>query len=105
MTAILGMGHSTPGLGANQPGLRHDPEWYRTAVFYEVLVRAFGDSTGSGEGDFAGIVNRLDYLQWLGVDCLWLPPFYPSPLRDGGYDVSDYTPVLPEFGTLPEFPS
>ncbi|MFL6151551.1 MAG: alpha-amylase family glycosyl hydrolase, partial [Ornithinibacter sp.] len=67
------MGHSTPGLGANQPGLRHDPEWFRTAVFYEVLVRAFGDSTGSGEGDFAGIVNRLDYLQWLGVDCLWLP--------------------------------
>ena len=54
MTAILGMGHSTPGLGANQPGLRHDPEWFRTAVFYEVLVRAFGDSTGSGEGDFAG---------------------------------------------------
>ena len=103
MTAILGMGHSTPGLGANQPGLRHDPEWFRTAVFYEVLVRAFGDSTGSGEGDFAGIVNRLDYLQWLGVDCLWLPPFYASPLRDGGYDISDYTQVLPEFGTLPEF--
>ena len=103
VTAILGMGHSTPGLGANQPGLRHDPEWFRTAVFYEVLVRAFGDSTGSGEGDFAGIVNRLDYLQWLGVDCLWLPPFYASPLRDGGYDISDYTQVLPEFGTLPEF--
>ena len=66
-------------------------------------MRAFGDSTGSGEGDFAGIVNRLDYLQWLGVDCLWLPPFYASPLRDGGYDISDYTQVLPEFGTLPEF--
>jgi maltose alpha-D-glucosyltransferase/alpha-amylase len=103
VTAIAGMGHSHPGLGMNQPGLRHDPEWFRTAVFYEVLVRAFGDSNGSGEGDFAGIVNRLDYLQWLGVDCLWLPPFYASPLRDGGYDISDYTQVLPEFGTLPEF--
>ncbi len=94
---------SMQGLNLAQPGLKHDPEWFRTAVFYEVLVRAFGDSTGSGEGDFAGIVNRLDYLQWLGIDCLWIPPFYASPLRDGGYDIADYTAVLPEFGTLPEF--
>jgi len=72
-------------------------------VFYEVLVRAFADSKGSGAGDFTGLVQRLDYLQWLGIDCLWLPPFYASPLRDGGYDISDYTAVLPEFGTLPEF--
>jgi maltose alpha-D-glucosyltransferase/alpha-amylase len=91
------------GLNLSQPGLRHDPEWFKTAVFYEVLVRAFGDSTGSGAGDFNGLIQRLDYLQWLGVDCLWLPPFYASPLRDGGYDISDYTQVLPEFGTLPDF--
>ena len=94
---------STQGLGLTQPGLRHDPDWFRTAVFYEVLVRAFGDSKGSGAGDFTGIINRLDYLQWLGIDCLWLPPFFASPLRDGGYDIADYTAVLPEFGTLPDF--
>ena len=87
----------------HQPGLRHDPHWYKTAVFYEVLTRAFDDTTASGSGDFSGLVRRLDYLQWLGVDCLWLPPFYASPLRDGGYDIADYTAVLPEFGTLPEF--
>ena len=91
------------GLNLTQPGLVHDPQWFRKAVFYEVLVRAFGDSNGTGAGDFTGLINRLEYLQWLGVDCLWLPPFYASPLRDGGYDVSDYTAVLPEFGTLPEF--
>ncbi len=91
------------GLNLSTPGLRNDPQWYRTAVFYEVLVRAFSDSNASGAGDFTGLVGRLDYLQWLGVDCLWLPPFYPSPLRDGGYDISDYLGVLPEFGTLPDF--
>jgi maltose alpha-D-glucosyltransferase/alpha-amylase len=91
------------GLNLHQPGLRHDPDWYRKAVFYEVVVRAFDDSTGSGSGDFSGLISRLDYLQWLGIDCLWLPPFYASPLRDGGYDVADYTAVLAEFGTLPEF--
>ena len=94
---------STPGFNLQQPGLRYDPEWYRKAVFYEVLVRAFGDSTGNGTGDFTGLIGRLDYLQWLGIDALWLPPFYASPLRDGGYDIADYKAVLPEFGTLPEF--
>jgi maltose alpha-D-glucosyltransferase/alpha-amylase len=92
------------GLGLTAgPGLRHDPTWYKRAVFYEVLVRAFADSNGSGAGDFTGLIGKLDYLQWLGVDCLWLPPFYASPLRDGGYDISDYCQVLPEFGTLPDF--
>ncbi len=90
------------GLNVHTPGLRHDPDWYRTAVFYEVLVRAFSDSNGSGSGDFTGLINRLDYLQWLGIDCLWLPPFYASPLKDGGYDIADYCAVLPEFGTLPD---
>ena len=85
------------------PGLKHDPLWYRKAVFYEVLVRAFADSNGSGSGDFTGLIQRLDYIQSLGVDCLWLPPFYASPLRDGGYDVSDYCSILPEFGTMPDF--
>ncbi|QDC26725.1 maltose alpha-D-glucosyltransferase [Georgenia yuyongxinii] len=87
----------------HRPGLTDDPEWYRTAVFYEVLLRAFGDSRGSGTGDLRGLIDRLDYLQWLGVDCLWLPPFFPSPLRDGGYDVSDFTAVAPEYGTLEDF--
>ena len=88
---------------ATHPGLRDDPDWFRTAVFYEVLVRAFADSTGSGTGDFTGLIGKLDYLQWLGVDCLWIPPFYASPLRDGGYDIADYRAVLPEFGTVQDF--
>src|SRR3982751_2171813 len=93
---------STSGM-TSHPGLQHDPQWYRKAVFYEVLVRAFADSNGSGSGDFTGLIGKVDYIQSLGVDCLWLPPFYASPLRDGGYDISDYCAVLPEFGTLPDF--
>jgi maltose alpha-D-glucosyltransferase/alpha-amylase len=84
-------------------GLRPDPDWYRTAVFYEVMIRSFSDSDGSGSGDLRGLTARLDYLQWLGIDCLWLPPFYPSPLRDGGYDVSDYTAVAPQYGSIEDF--
>lgn len=84
-------------------GLADDPEWYRTAVFYEVMLRSFSDSSGAGSGDLRGLVDRLEYLQWLGVDCLWLPPFYPSPLRDGGYDVSDYTAIAPQYGTIADF--
>ncbi len=87
----------------NAPGLQHDPLWYRKAVFYEVLVRAFADGNGDGSGDFHGLIEKLDYLQWLGVDCLWLPPFFQSPLRDGGYDISDYNSVLDEFGTISDF--
>src|SRR3712207_6026118 len=80
-----------------------DPEWYKRAVFYEVLVRGYADSNADGIGDLRGMIDKLDYLQWLGVDCLWLPPFFASPLRDGGYDVSDYTAVLPEFGDIQDF--
>jgi maltose alpha-D-glucosyltransferase/alpha-amylase len=80
-----------------------EPEWFKTAVFYEVLVRAFNDSNGDGTGDLRGLAEKLDYLEWLGVDCLWLPPFYASPLRDGGYDISDFRAVLPEFGTVEDF--
>jgi maltose alpha-D-glucosyltransferase/alpha-amylase len=80
-----------------------DPQWFKGAVFYEVLVRAFADSNGDGTGDLRGLAGRLDYLAWLGIDCLWLPPFYASPLRDGGYDISDFRAVLPEFGSVEDF--
>ncbi|MGC5167878.1 maltose alpha-D-glucosyltransferase [Luteimicrobium sp. DT211] len=89
--------------GMERRGLSDDPQWYRTAVFYEVITRAFSDSDGSGTGDLRGLIDRLDYLQWVGIDCLWLPPFFPSPLRDGGYDVSDYTAIAPQFGTMADF--
>ena len=79
-----------------------DANWWQTAVFYEVPVYAFQDSNADGVGDFAGLTERLDYLEWLGVDCLWLTPFYSSPLRDGGYDVSDYESVNPRYGTIEE---
>jgi maltose alpha-D-glucosyltransferase/alpha-amylase len=80
-----------------------DPMWFKRAVFYEVLVRSFRDSNGDGVGDFNGLREKLDYLSWLGVDCLWLPPFMMSPLRDGGYDVSDFREVLPEVGSIDDF--
>jgi maltose alpha-D-glucosyltransferase/alpha-amylase len=80
-----------------------DPDWYKRAVFYEVLVRSFSDSNGDGVGDLKGLADKLDYLQWLGVDCIWLPPFFTSPMRDGGYDVADFTNVSPEIGDLGDF--
>ena len=76
-----------------------DPLWYKDAVFYELHVRAFQDANGDGIGDFTGLTSRLDYLKELGVDCLWLLPFFPSPLRDDGYDVSDHRGVHPDYGT------
>ncbi|SEM88122.1 maltose alpha-D-glucosyltransferase [Nonomuraea pusilla] len=80
-----------------------DPYWYKRAVFYEVLIRGFADSNGDGTGDIRGLIGKLDYLQWLGVDCLWLLPLYDSPLRDGGYDIADFMKILPEFGDLGDF--
>ncbi len=90
-------------LSAEGSNGERDPFWFKRAVFYEVLVRAFKDSNGDGAGDLRGLTEKLDYLAWLGVDCLWLPPFFESPLRDGGYDVSDFASVLPEFGTIADF--
>ena len=78
-------------------------DWYQDAVIYELHVRAFHDSDGDGIGDFRGLIDKLDYLQQLGVTALWLLPFYPSPLRDDGYDISDYRRVHPSYGTLRDF--
>jgi len=80
-----------------------DPLWYKDAIIYELHVRAFSDSNNDGIGDFPGLISRLDYLQDLGVSCIWLLPFFPSPLRDDGYDIADYTNVNPSYGTLSDF--
>ena len=79
------------------------PLWYKDAIIYQVHVRAFSDSTGDGVGDFPGLTSKLDYLQDLGVTALWLLPFYPSPLKDDGYDIANYTNVHPSYGTLKDF--
>ena len=79
------------------------PLWYKNAVFYEVYVRAYSDSDGDGHGDLHGLTQKLDYLKELGVDCIWLLPIYPSPLRDDGYDIADYYGILGEYGSLNDF--
>ena len=83
--------------------LESDPEWYKTAVFYELYVRSFFDGNADGFGDFRGLIEKMDYLEWLGIDCIWLLPFYQSPLRDGGYDISDFYSILPEYGNLNDY--
>ena len=83
--------------------LDDEPLWYKDAVIYELHVRAFCDGNGDGIGDFAGLTDKLDYLQDLGVTALWLLPFYPSPLRDDGYDIASYTDIHPNYGTLHDF--
>src|SRR6266487_4187157 len=80
--------------------LEEDPLWYKDALVYELHVRAFMDSDADGSGDFRGLIEKLPYLQELGINALWLLPFYPSPLRDDGYDIADYTNVNPMYGTL-----
>src|SRR5258707_10746670 len=80
-----------------------DPLWYKDAIIYEMHVKTFCDSDGDGMGDFRGLIEKLDYLQELGITAIWLLPFYPSPLRDDGYDIADYFNVNPNFGTLDDF--
>ncbi|QAT85701.1 trehalose synthase [Corallococcus coralloides] len=80
-----------------------DPLWYKKALIYELHIRAFHDSNGDGHGDIPGLIEKLPYLQDLGVDCLWLLPHYPSPLRDDGYDIADYYGIHPDYGTLADF--
>ncbi|HYT21881.1 MAG TPA: maltose alpha-D-glucosyltransferase [Candidatus Polarisedimenticolia bacterium] len=80
-----------------------DSLWYKDAIIYELHVRAFKDSNGDGVGDFPGLIQKLDYLQDLGVTCLWLLPFFPSPLKDDGYDIADYLNVHPMYGTIDDF--
>jgi alpha-glucosidase len=77
--------------------------WWQRGVIYQIYPRSFRDANGDGIGDLSGILERLDYCASLRVDALWLPPIYPSPMADFGYDVSDYTDIHPIFGTLAEF--
>ncbi|GAB4496155.1 MAG: hypothetical protein OHK0052_05590 [Anaerolineales bacterium] len=77
--------------------------WYKNALFYELNVRAFRDSNGDGHGDLQGVIQKLDYLQFLGVDCIWLLPIYPSPLKDDGYDIADFCNIHPDYGSINDF--
>src|SRR5262249_51493834 len=94
---IFSMGRSVVNVRAT------DPLWYKDAIIYETHVKAFFDSNRDGIGDFPGLIEKLDYLQDLGVTCLWLLPFFPSPLRDDGYDIADYENVHPSYGTIDDF--
>ena len=85
------------------PRLESDELWFKDAIIYQLHVKAFADSNNDGIGDFAGLTEKLDYLEDLGVTALWLLPFYPSPGRDDGYDISDYRTINPDFGTMTDF--
>jgi maltose alpha-D-glucosyltransferase / alpha-amylase len=94
---------SSPRASSTPLTRSNDPLWYKDAVFYQLHVKSFADSNGDGIGDFPGLTSKLDHLASLGVDCLWLQPIYPSPFKDDGYDISDYTSIHASYGTLPEF--
>lgn len=83
--------------------MENDPFWYKDAIIYEIHVKSFFDSNEDGVGDFAGLIQKLDYLQSLGITCIWLLPFFKSPLKDDGYDIADYRKILPEYGTMEDF--
>ncbi len=85
------------------PPVKNDPLWFKDAIIYELSVRAFKDSNGDGIGDFPGLIQKLDYLEDLGINTIWLLPFYPSPLKDDGFDVSEYCDIHPDYGTLADF--
>src|SRR5438874_4609045 len=98
MTELLDRTSPSP---ADEVDQQH--EWWQKGIVYQVYPRSFADSNGDGVGDLRGVLGRLDYLQWLGVDAVWLSPIYPSPMADFGYDVSDYCDIHPLFGTLADF--
>ena len=83
--------------------LSNDPFWYKDAIIYELHIKAFHDSNDDGVGDFRGLIRKLDYLQDLGITAIWVLPFYPSPLRDDGYDIADYYRINPNYGALRDF--
>jgi maltose alpha-D-glucosyltransferase/alpha-amylase len=89
----------------SEPGhwFERDPLWFKTAVFYEIHIRGFYDGNDDGSGDFRGLIDKLDYLQWLGIDCIWLLPMYSSPLRDGGYDIADFFAIHADYGNVDDF--
>jgi maltose alpha-D-glucosyltransferase / alpha-amylase len=105
----IGVGAAAPVGGAEsnrtELDIHADPLWYKDAIVYQMHVKAFYDANGDGIGDFAGLTQRLDYIQELGVNTIWLLPFYPSPMRDDGYDIADYCNVHPDYGTLDDFRS
>ena len=90
-------------ISEGQPALPDTALWYKDAVIYQVHVKAFFDSNGDGVGDFIGLTSKLDYIQELGVNAVWLLPFYPSPLKDDGYDIADYYSINPIYGSLNDF--
>jgi len=92
-----------PNSKRSRAGLGQEPFWYKSGVIYQVHVRAFFDADGDGTGDFRGLTQKLDYIKDLGVTAIWLLPFYPSPLKDDGYDIADYCDVHPMYGTLGDF--
>jgi maltose alpha-D-glucosyltransferase/alpha-amylase len=91
---------STPPSPPSSRWFETDPLWFKRAVFYEIHLRGFFDSNADGSGDLPGLTEKLDYLEWLGIDCIWLLPMYVSPLRDGGYDIGDFYALHPDYGTI-----
>ena len=88
---------------AELPKTGSESLWYKDAIIYELHIRSFYDSDADGVGDFSGLIHKLDYLEDLGINTIWLLPFYPSPLRDDGYDISDYYNIQPAYGTMNNF--
>src|SRR3954451_766959 len=97
----LNIGESQAFLG--DPAERRENAWWKRAVIYQVAVQSFQDSNGDGKGDLRGLISRIDYPSWLGVQAVWLTPIYRSPMRDFGYDIADFCSVDPRFGTLEDF--
>jgi maltose alpha-D-glucosyltransferase / alpha-amylase len=103
VTEALKRPTARPARPRKRRSAKREEPWYKDAIIYQLHVKAFADSSGDGIGDFAGLTSRLDYIASLGVTAIWLLPFYPSPLRDDGYDIADYTNVHPEYGTRRQF--